>query len=305
MPDRARSFEPSREKDRDNRKGDPFMLTAVRQRLTYSNVIATMALFLALGGVAVAAGLPKNSVGPRQLKRGAVTAAKIRKQAVTTAKLANGAVTIGKLGPNSVGPNNIGNGAITTPKLGPSSVIASAIKNSVITTAKLNNEAVTAPKLGKEAVTTAKLDNEAVTSAKLGKGSVTTAKLSDEIGPLIGTLKSGQTMRGMFSTGSDLEVQITQSGQSFPFPLPSAPNANVINPSTAVTAACPGITGAAGETPQAAPGQLCLYVTDKANLGLFLMPGNSVTRLGFGLQAGPASNISSYYATGQWAVTAP
>src|SRR4051794_22467761 len=94
-----------------------FMLTAVRQRLSYSNVIATMALFIALGGVAVAAGLPKNSVGPKQLKRGAVTAAKIRKQAVTSAKLANGAVTIGKLGPNSVGPSNIGNGAITSAKL--------------------------------------------------------------------------------------------------------------------------------------------------------------------------------------------
>ena len=33
-------------------------------KLNYSNVIATIALFVALGGVAVAAGLPKNSVGP-------------------------------------------------------------------------------------------------------------------------------------------------------------------------------------------------------------------------------------------------
>ena len=31
-------------------------------------MIATIALFVALGGVAVAAGLPKNSVGPKQLK---------------------------------------------------------------------------------------------------------------------------------------------------------------------------------------------------------------------------------------------
>ncbi len=93
------------------------MLTAVRQRLTYSNVIATMALFIALGGVAVAAGLPKNSVGPKQLKRGAVTAAKIRKQAVTSAKLAPQSVINGKLAANSVGPGNIGNGAVTTAKL--------------------------------------------------------------------------------------------------------------------------------------------------------------------------------------------
>lgn len=278
------------------------MLTAVRQRLTYSNVIATMALFLALGGVAVAAGLPRNSVGANQLKRGAVTAAKIRKQAVTTAKLANGAVTIGKLGPNSVGPNNIGNGAITTPKLGPSSVIASTIKNSVITTNKLNNEAVTAPKLGKEAVTTAKLDNEAVTSAKLGKESVTAAKLNKEVGPLLGTLKSGQTLQGMFNLG-DEGGDTVQTGQTFQFPLASTPTAHVIDPATATTAACPGL-GVNGQTPQAAGGQLCIYVTNKPNLGSLLTPSAALTRLGFGLEA-IASGGGVFSATGQWAVTAP
>jgi hypothetical protein len=302
MPDRARSFEPSREKDRDNRKGDPFMLTAARQRLTYSNVIATMALFLALGGVAVAAGLPKNSVGPKQLKRGAVTAAKIRKQAVTTAKLANGAVTIGKLGPNSVGPNNIGNGAITTPKLGPNSVIASTIKNSVITTNKLNNEAVTAPKLGKEAVATAKLDNEAVTTAKLGKESVTTAKLNKEVGPLLGTLKSGQTLSGVFDMGAASET--VRGASSFQFPLAKSPG---ISPTDILkfgqsNANCPGV-GSGEETPQAAPGRLCVYI--RLENGLENLTLDTVNRLGFGLAAIFTAANKNNEVSGMWAVTAP
>jgi hypothetical protein len=47
-------------------------------RLTYANVMATVAVFIALGGVGYAAvKLPKNSVGARQLKKGAVTPAKI------------------------------------------------------------------------------------------------------------------------------------------------------------------------------------------------------------------------------------
>jgi hypothetical protein len=288
MPDRARSFEPSREKDRDNRKGDPFMLTAVRQRLTYSNVIATMALFLALGGVAVAAGLPRNSVGANQLKRGAVTAAKIRKQAVTTAKLANGAVTIGKLGPNSVGPNNIGNGAITTPKLGPSSVIASAIKNSVITTNKLNNEAVTTPKLA----------NESVSTAKLGKGSVTAAKLSDEIGPLLATLKPGQTLRGVFDVGGK-EPAITRDAASFQFPLLNTPSATVLKKGQ-TSANCSGLGG--GQTPQATGGNLCVYIIEEVNLGALSVENN--TRLGFGLKA-ETGGVGDWLAYGQWAVTAP
>jgi hypothetical protein len=58
------------------------MMRAIRQRLTYANVIATVALFLALGGAAVAATqLPRNSVGTGQLKAGAVTAGKIAKKA--------------------------------------------------------------------------------------------------------------------------------------------------------------------------------------------------------------------------------
>jgi hypothetical protein len=302
MPDRARSFEPSPEKDRVNRKGDHFMLTAVRQRLSYSNVIATLALFLALGGVAVAAGLPKNSVGPKQLKRGAVTAAKIRKQAVTTAKLANGAVANGKLGPNSVGPNNIGNGAITSAKLGANSVLATAIKNSVVTTNKLNNEAVTTPKLAKEAVATAKLDNEAVTTAKLGKESVTAAKLNKELGPLLGTLKSGQTLGGVFDVGA--ESKSARGASSFQFPLSKAPG---ISPTDILkagqtTANCPGL-GSDGETPQAAAGRLCIYI--KLENGLNALTLDTVSRYGFGLAAFFASANEGNEVSGMWAVTAP
>lgn len=270
------------------------MIAAVRKRVSYSNVIATMALFIALGGVAVAAGLPRNSVGPRQLKRGAVTAAKIRK----------GAVIAGKLSPNSVGPGNIGNGAVTTAKLAAGSVIASTIKNGVITTNKLSNEAVTTPKLGKESVATAKLGNESVTGAKLGKGSVTAAKLSDEIGPLVGTLKAGQTLRGMFNLGAGTG-DAAQFGQSFQFPLASAPVAHIIDPVTATTAECPGVTGTGGQTPQAAAGQLCIYVTSRAGMNAsgLTLSGVALTRLGFGLEAIGEGGIFS--ATGQWAVTAP
>ena len=103
----------------------------LRPKLSYSNVIASIALFVALGGAAVAAGLPRNSVGPHQLKRGAVTTAKLRKAAVRPGKLAPKSVIAGKLGPNSVLPGNIGNGAVTSAKIGGGAVIANSIKNGV------------------------------------------------------------------------------------------------------------------------------------------------------------------------------
>jgi hypothetical protein len=71
----------------------------LRPRLTYSNVVATLALFIAVTGATAfaASQLGKNSVGSKQLKKNAVTPAKIKKNAVTTAKIKGNAVTGAKV----------------------------------------------------------------------------------------------------------------------------------------------------------------------------------------------------------------
>jgi hypothetical protein len=62
------------------------------ERLTYANVVATLALFLVLaGGTAFAAtNLAQNSVGTAQIKNNAVTTSKLKAGAVTGAKIATG-----------------------------------------------------------------------------------------------------------------------------------------------------------------------------------------------------------------------
>jgi len=262
------------------------MQSRLRPKLTYSNAIATIALFIALGGAAVAAGIPRNSVGPKQLKRGAVTAAKIRKAAVTSGKLAPRAVAAGKLGANAVLPGNIVNGAITSAKIGNGAVLARSIKNGVVTTNKLANEAVTA--------------------AKLGKGSVTPAKLSDDFGPVLGTLKSGQTLRGVFDLGGSVknaEPASFRSAQTFQFPLLNAPAANVLTAGT-TSAACSGL-GGGNSTPQAAAGQLCVYITAATPEAELSIDPGSTNRLGFGLVGKFKNAEADNFVQGVWAVTAP
>jgi hypothetical protein len=80
------------------------MLRAVLRRLTYANVIATLALFLALGGGAVwAAGKSVNTkIGTGKLKPNAVTAGKIKANAITTSKIRENAVTNAKIREGSV-----------------------------------------------------------------------------------------------------------------------------------------------------------------------------------------------------------
>jgi hypothetical protein len=90
---------------RQNHLEEAEMLRAVLRRLTYANVIATLALFLALGGGAVWAAKNHHraaKVGTGKLKPNAVTAGKIKANAVTQAKIRNNAVTNAKIRDGSV-----------------------------------------------------------------------------------------------------------------------------------------------------------------------------------------------------------
>jgi hypothetical protein len=61
----------------------------IKGRLTYANIVATLALFIAVGGASAfaAAHLAKNSVGTKQIKNQAVTAAKIKNGTLTGAQI--------------------------------------------------------------------------------------------------------------------------------------------------------------------------------------------------------------------------
>jgi hypothetical protein len=119
-------------------------MTWLLRKLTYANVMATIAVFVALGGVGYAATrLPDNSVGTAQLKNGAVATAKLKGTSVTTNKIAKEAVTGGKIKLSTVG-------AVPIAKLAEN---ASAVNG--LSSAALVNQAVGGAKLHCPAGTTA------------------------------------------------------------------------------------------------------------------------------------------------------
>jgi hypothetical protein len=278
-------------------------------RLSFANVIASLALFIALGGAAVAAGLPRNSVGPKQIKRGAVTAKAIRKQAVRSGKIAPRAVTAGKLGPNAVLPGNLGAGIISTSKISAGAVTAEKIKNNVVTTNKINNKAVTAAKIAEKGVATGNLADSAVTKEKLANGAVTKEKLAAGVIGNVENLASGQTERGVFSLGGTKEKTKDASAFgsiSFQQALAANPVAVVVEKGK-TTPTCTGL-GNGNTTPVAAANVVCIYLTTETNLE---GPGATavtaeVNRLGVTLTAkGAKEGEGNFVASGVWAVTAP
>jgi hypothetical protein len=90
-------------------------MRATRSKLTYANVMSTIAVFLLLGGGAAfaASKLGKNSVGTKQIKNNAVTAAKIKKNSVTSAKIKAGSVTSSQIQSGTVSGSNIAPNTVT------------------------------------------------------------------------------------------------------------------------------------------------------------------------------------------------
>lgn len=155
----------------------------VRKRLTYANVVSSIALFIALGGAtAFATGqLAPKSVGARQLRPGAVTADKLRRSAVTApkikalavknGKLANGAVDTSKLANAAVTTDKIASGAVTTEKIAPDAVTGNQVNEAglgQVPTANTANTATFAESANPAAF--AKVDQEGVVDTSLSKG---------------------------------------------------------------------------------------------------------------------------------------
>jgi hypothetical protein len=155
------------------------------KRLSYANVVSTIALFLALGGATAYAvnQLPPKSIGAKQLRPGAVTADKIRKnavsapkivaQAVKSGKIAGGAVKEAKLANASVTNAKLASGAVSTEKIGPDAVTGAQVNEGTLSQVPSANAANTA--------TFAESANPVAFAAVSQEGNVDTAQSKGQI----------------------------------------------------------------------------------------------------------------------------
>jgi hypothetical protein len=70
------------------------MRRSLRDRLTYANVMSTIAVFAALGGTSYALTLPRNSVGAEQLQSNSVGSTEIRRRAVGSIEIRNRSIRL-------------------------------------------------------------------------------------------------------------------------------------------------------------------------------------------------------------------
>ena len=76
------------------------LLSRIRARLSYANLTATLALFIALGGTTYAAtSLPRNSVGAAQIRASAVGASEIRADAIRSSEIRARSINLSDIAP--------------------------------------------------------------------------------------------------------------------------------------------------------------------------------------------------------------
>lgn len=96
----------------------------IRKRLTYANVMSSIAVFMVLGGATAVAA---SKIGANEIKANSIKTGKIVKEAVTEGKIKNGAITVNKLANGAVTTDKIADNAVTTTKIADKAVTASKI----------------------------------------------------------------------------------------------------------------------------------------------------------------------------------
>jgi hypothetical protein len=149
-------------------------MSRLRNWLTYGNVTATIAVFLAISGTAAAVTLaPANSVVSGSIKDGEVR----------TPDLASGAVTTAKLRDSSVGSGKVANGSLNGNDVRDESLYADDLAGSSVGTSELLDVSVTGDKIQSGAVTSRAIATNTVGAAGLKRLTTATSPQGTSISP--------------------------------------------------------------------------------------------------------------------------
>ena len=109
-------------------------MNQLRKRLTYANVMSSIAVFLVLGGASAYAAkkigsnqIKGNSITTGKIKKNAVTTGKIKKNSITTAKVKNGAMDGSKVKDGSLTGSDINSATLGTVPLATSATNVNGI----------------------------------------------------------------------------------------------------------------------------------------------------------------------------------
>jgi hypothetical protein len=266
------------------------MLKRLLSRLTYANVVATLAIFIALGGSSYAV----IRVTGKNVADNSLTGADIKdltSQDIRDYSLLKRDFKRGELKASSQGvPGPQGSPGLKGDAGSPG----------------LRGDKGDRGDAGSKGATGA-TGSQGTTGATGSEGATGTTGPKGDPGPLLNVLPSHATEFGNYYALNNPAPAgaFAIDDISYQFPLPSVPADHYLPPGAASTAECPG----SAANPQAAPGHLCVYSESRANVQTTYsgdgMNFDKKDRYGFAINVTSSGTASVFYDVGSWAVTAP
>jgi uncharacterized protein YjbI with pentapeptide repeats len=172
-------------------------------RYVRRNHLALLALFVALGGSAIAAGkigpngIRRNAIRSRHIKDGAVTGADVLDGGLSGADLQDGTVTAADVQKGSLTGTNIADGSLTPGDLKPESLTGGSILDGSLTGADVRAESLLGTDILNGTLTGADVLDQGLTGNDVQEGSLTGADVQNES-------LSGEDVFNGSLTGADL-----------------------------------------------------------------------------------------------------
>jgi hypothetical protein len=243
----------------------------LRPRLTFANVIACTALFVALGGTGYAAfKLPRNSVGKPQLRRDAVDSSRVKDHSLLAVDFKSGQLAAA----TSAATGATGPAGATGPT-GPTGAAGTAGP---------------AGRSGTDGT----------------NGTNGTDGMTGPAGPFPSTLPAGKTIRGDWAVFSqDGSVTYEFDAISFVYPLQTTPTVVIVPRGGPYPASCPGTS----THPAALSGYACIFVGFQSNATSATVNSYGGSGTGYAdvngliVTASATSTAGAYEIEGTWAVT--
>ena len=139
----------------------------LRERLSYANVMSTIAVFGVLaGGGAYAAStinskdIAVNAVRSKHIKAGHVKRSDLAANAVASAKVADGSLGAADLGGDAVGTSEVSDNSLSAADIGSDAVGSSEVSGDSLTAADLAADAIGSPEVSNESLTGADINEE-------------------------------------------------------------------------------------------------------------------------------------------------
>jgi uncharacterized protein YjbI with pentapeptide repeats len=176
-------------------------------RPSHATVVAYLALFVALGGGALAAtNLAKNSVGAKQLRKNAVTGPKIKNGAVSGAKVADGSLTGADVQNQSLASADVLNGSLTGTDVLNESLAGTDVQNESLASPDVRNESLTGGDVQNASLTGTDVLNESLSGEDVLDESLTGTDVQNAsltgADVLNGSLTGGDVQAGSLTGGN-------------------------------------------------------------------------------------------------------